>query len=65
MPFIKTGNRLRFEHEGRYYTVGGFKEELSEQKRKEYVEELNNSKPSRHDEMLEWEMNGTHNFFTA
>ena len=56
MPFIKTGSRLRFEHEGRYYTVGGFKEELSEEEREEYVRELNNSKPARHDKMLEWQV---------
>ena len=63
MPFIKTGNRLRFEHEGLYYIVGGFKEELSEEEKEGYVEELNTSKPARHDEMLEWKVPYTYTFF--
>lgn len=62
MPFIRSGNQLRFEHEGRYYTVGGFKEELTEEEADEYVESLNNSEEDRHDEMLAWEVNGTYHF---
>lgn len=65
MPFIKSGNQLKFEHEGMYYPVGGFKQELSENEKEGYVEELNNSKPSRHDEMLEWTIDQSRNFPTA
>lgn len=63
MPFLRSGNRLRFEHEGRYYTVGGFKESVSEQEADNYVDSLNQSEEDRHDEMLEWEVNGTYTFY--
>jgi len=63
MPFVISGDRLKFEHEGMYYLVGRFKDDKTEEERKKYVEEeLNESKPDRHDEMLEWEISGTYNF---
>lgn len=63
MPFVISGDRLKFKHEGLYYSVGRFKDGKTEEERKSYVEEeLNKSKPDRHDEMLEWEVSGTYNF---
>lgn len=63
MPFIVSGDTLKFEHEGRYYPVGRFKESKTEEERESYVEqELNKGKEDRHDEMLESEVNGTYTF---
>ena len=64
MPFIVSGDMLKFEHEGMYYPVGCFKDSKTEEERKSYVEEeLNKSKEDRHDEMLEWKVNGTYSFY--
>lgn len=63
MPFIVSGDMLKFEYEGLYYPVGRFKDSTTEEERESYVEnELNASKLDRHDEMLEWEVSGTYNF---